>query len=184
MRDKIKDLIALIVPFDEIEKAHISESSQWISSGVEIFRIKKPDIPPKHLVSYFVLIDIKKRKLLLINHIKAGLWLPPGGHIEKNEDPANTVKREIQEELGTRAHFIVDKPFFITVTETINIDAGHIDVSLWYLLKGDSTKEFVYNKKEMSGYQWFGFEDILKSEVNLFDPHMRRFIKKLLPFLF
>jgi ADP-ribose pyrophosphatase YjhB (NUDIX family) len=32
--------------------------------------------------------------VLLINHIKAGVWLYPGGHIDPNEDPAQAAVRE------------------------------------------------------------------------------------------
>ena len=33
-------------------------------------------------------------------HSKIGAWLPPGGHIEENEDPVQAVLREVQEETG------------------------------------------------------------------------------------
>ncbi len=39
-------------------------------------------------------------KVLLIHHKKLNLWLPPGGHIEKDETPDDAVKRELKEELG------------------------------------------------------------------------------------
>ncbi|MGI8419914.1 MAG: NUDIX hydrolase [Candidatus Levyibacteriota bacterium] len=180
MRDEIENLIASVAPYDKMEQEHITNTLLWIRSKAEIFRLKKPDTPPKHLVSYFVLVDKKKRKLLLINHIKTGLWLPPGGHVENNEHPADTVKREIQEELGIKALFIFDDPFFITVTKTVNIDAGHTDVSLWYLLKGDMLKKLEYDKSEMNGYRWFSFEEILQLAMNKCDPHMHRFTNKLL----
>lgn len=183
VRDKIKDLIATIASFDSLEEQQIADALQWISSGVEIYRIKKPDIPSKHLVSYFVLIDKEKKKLLLINHIKAGLWLPPGGHVIKNEYPRDTVKREIVEELRTNAQFISNSPFFITVTKTVNIDVGHTDVSLWYLLHGDSSEQFDYEMREMKGYKWFSIDEILNSKRNIFDPHMKRFTNKLLLFI-
>jgi 8-oxo-dGTP pyrophosphatase MutT (NUDIX family) len=31
---------------------------------------------------------------------RLGLWLPPGGHIEPNEDPIEAVRREVLEETG------------------------------------------------------------------------------------
>lgn len=43
---------------------------------------------------------IKENKVLLMNHKKTGLWLQPGGHIEKNELPHETAKREALEETG------------------------------------------------------------------------------------
>ena len=37
---------------------------------------------------------------LLHWHRKVGLWLPPGGHIEPNEDPMQAARREALEETG------------------------------------------------------------------------------------
>ena len=34
---------------------------------------------------------------------RLGLWLPPGGHIQPNEDPIQAVLREIEEETGVEA---------------------------------------------------------------------------------
>jgi 8-oxo-dGTP pyrophosphatase MutT (NUDIX family) len=34
---------------------------------------------------------------------RLGLWLPPGGHIEADEDPIEAVLREVQEETGLAA---------------------------------------------------------------------------------
>lgn len=39
-------------------------------------------------------------KFLLHLHPKIDCWLPPGGHIEQNEEPQNAVLREIEEETG------------------------------------------------------------------------------------
>lgn len=39
---------------------------------------------------------IHNNKVLLIHHKKLNLWLPPGGHIEKNETPDDAVKREFK----------------------------------------------------------------------------------------
>ena len=40
--------------------------------------------------------------VLLHWHAKVLEWLPPGGHIEPNEDPVQAVLREIKEETGLR----------------------------------------------------------------------------------
>ena len=41
-----------------------------------------------------------KSKVLLVNHPRYGKWLPPGGHIELDEDPDEALLREIKEETG------------------------------------------------------------------------------------
>jgi 8-oxo-dGTP diphosphatase len=62
-----------------------------------------------------------------------------GGHVEVGEDPAETVRREAPEELGTEAAFtsLGPRPLFLTVPETTGApEVRHTDVSLWYLLAG------------------------------------------------
>jgi 8-oxo-dGTP diphosphatase len=86
MRDAIKHEVDNILPFDAHEEQDKRDVIAWIGSGVELCRRQKPDTPPRHLVSYFVVID-------------AGLWLPPGGHVEPGEHPRTTVIREALEEL-------------------------------------------------------------------------------------
>lgn len=43
---------------------------------------------------------------LLLWHQCLGMWVPPGGHLEANEDPASAVLREIREETGLEAEVV------------------------------------------------------------------------------
>jgi len=172
----IADIVSSLSPFDELERQHIEETLSWIQSGAPLFRIEKPDIPPKHLVTYFILLDEGARKVLLVDHLKAHLWLPSGGHVEVNEHPYETVARECLEELGIEADFWRNDPFFLTVTPTVGLTAGHTDVTLWYVLKGDSKGTYVFDAQEFRAIGWFGFDDIPFEKS---DPHMQRFIHKL-----
>lgn len=176
IRNEIRDLVLGIAPLDEIEKQHIDFFTDWIQSGIEIFRIEKPATPPVHLVSYFLVYSPEKAKVLLVDHKKAELWLPPGGHVEPNEDPKETVLREAQEELGMEAQFLFEKPLFITVTKTVGKGVPHTDVSLWYLLKWNPDDPLIYDKDEFNQIQWFEIDEIPFEKS---DPHLRRFIKKL-----
>lgn len=175
-RELIHDLIANILPHDQLEQEHIKDTLAWIQSGAPIFRIAKPDIPNKHLVSYFLLFDEEAQKVLLVDHIKAQLWLPGGGHIEIDEDPKEAARRECLEELSIEPDFWRDKPLFLTSTVTVGLTAGHIDVSLWYILKGDCRKTYQFDAQEFNGIQWFSFDEIPYDKS---DPHMKRFIEKL-----
>lgn len=181
----VQKTIEGLTPFDSLELQHIQDALEWTKSGADLFRVKKPATPPKHLVSYFVLIDPVQKSLLLVDHIKAQLWLPTGGHVEQNEDPRETVEREAIEELRIKATFLNGKtsPFFITVTQTVGLTAGHTDVSLWYLLRG-SVHDFIdYDKTEFNDIEWFSFNEILQSDSVIFDPHLQRFTKKLMDYL-
>ncbi len=48
--------------------------------------------------------------VLLHWHAKVKAWLPPGGHIEENEDPVQAVLREIEEETGVQAEVVPTGP--------------------------------------------------------------------------
>lgn len=176
IRAEIHGLVAAISPTDSLEAQHRQETLNWIEQGDPIFRIAKPDIPPRHLVSYFVVFDPTSAKVLLADHKKAQLWLPTGGHVEYNEHPRDTVTRECFEELGMIANFLWDLPIFLTSTLTVGLTAGHIDVSLWYVLKSDSSKTVSFDKEEFENVRWFKLDEIPFDQS---DPHMQRFVRKL-----
>lgn len=99
IRSEIKEIIKNVRPYDDIEEGHIEDAVKWIESGVEIFRIERPDKPAKHLVCYTVIYDIEEQKMLLFEHRKSLLIIPSGGHVDVNELPYDTVKRELKEEI-------------------------------------------------------------------------------------
>jgi 8-oxo-dGTP pyrophosphatase MutT (NUDIX family) len=136
MRLRVRSELLEIQPLDSVEKAHLEDAIAWVDSGASLFRISKPAMPPKHLVSYFAVID--SGNILLVDHKNAQLWLPTGGHVEPDEDPRITVVRELKEELGLEiALEAVGPPTMVTVTETVGLTSGHTDVSLWYVVQGD-----------------------------------------------
>lgn len=176
IRAEIHRLATSITPLDPEEKRHIDFVRGWIESGAEIFRTAKPATPDPHLVSYFILVDEAENKFLLTDHKKSGLWLPAGGHVEPNEHPQETVRREVLEELGIQADFVVDKPVFLTVTKTVGPTAGHTDVSFWYVLRGRVSDILNYDQGEFHKIQWFSVES---APFERTDPHLSRLIKKL-----
>ncbi|OJU81653.1 MAG: NUDIX hydrolase [Chlamydia sp. 32-24] len=176
IRSKIYTLIDQIIPFDAMEEKHITFAKDWINSGVDIFRISQPNIPNIHLVSYFIILDPDTYHFLLVDHKKAKMWLPPGGHVELNEHPKDTVKREIHEELGIEADFLLEEPLFLTLTTIEDDLIPHTDVSLWYVLKANKNQFFIFDKQEFHTIQWFIKEQIPYKKT---DPHMQRFIEKL-----
>ena len=174
MRDQIRSEVTAIQPCDVLEANTVTEVLDWIDSGAELFRRQKPDIPPKHLVSYSVLVD--GDHLLLADHINAGLWLPTGGHAETDEHPRDTAIREVEEELGIRPELLIAAPLFITSTQTVGRTAGHTDVSLWYVFRGDRSMEMAFDEHEFNNIRWFHRDQLPYPRT---DPQMARFIRKL-----
>lgn len=178
IREEIIKVVSSIEPFDLIEQEQIHFVKNWILSGAEIFRIAKPDKPNIHLVSYFAVIDPISNEFLLVDHKKASLWLPPGGHVEPNEHPKETVKREAQEELGIEAEFVFEDPLFLSVTNTIGDVDPHTDVSLWYVLRGNRNAYLNFDADEFHQIRWFHQNEI---PFECTDPHMKRFVDKIIP---
>ena len=135
IRKDIHHLISAIIPYDDVEQQHINDTCLWIESGAPIFRIQKPDVPNKHLASYFVLFDEINQRILLCDHKKGRAWLPSGGHVEIDEDPKTTVERECLEELGVCADFWASNPLFVTLTLIEGLTPSHTDVSYGTCLK-------------------------------------------------
>ena len=178
-RQALYGLIEAITPLDARETRDREETLAWIESGKPLYRIQKPDIPPKHLVSYFAVIDPDNKTMLLQDHLLAKLWLPPGGHVEPDEDPAKAALRECEEELGFKASFLGEpKPHFITATTT-NGQGQHTDVSLWYTLKAGQDTPLIIEDGKFNEVRWWKIEDVKNSPSHLFDPEMHRFITKI-----
>ncbi|NRB01798.1 MAG: NUDIX hydrolase [Rhodobacteraceae bacterium] len=174
MRAQIRAEIAGITPFDTAEQLVQTDALCWVDEGAPLFRVVKPATPPKHLVSYFLLID--GDHILLVDHITSGLWLPSGGHVDPGEHPRTTVEREVMEELRIPARFVQPGPLFITATRTVGATERHTDVSLWYVLQGDQTKVLDYDRREFKGVRWFPRNSAPTERT---EPELARFLAKL-----
>lgn len=175
MNQRVRSELLAITPHDEIEHDHLRNALVWVDSGTPLFRVAKPATPPKHLVSYFVLID--DGHILLVDHKNAQRWLPTGGHVEPDEDPRETVVRELREELGLEiAVAQLDPPLMVTVTDTVGLTAGHTDVSLWYTVSGNRSTEIRFDPTEFNEVRWFLYSEV---PFDRSDPHLKRFLAKL-----
>ncbi len=130
---------------------------------------------------------IKNGKILLMHHKKLDLWLPPGGHMEQNELPEESLKREIKEETGLEVSIdntikypnefnvkLIGLPNHIQV-ENIKNDHYHIDlVYICRVIGGELLKN-----EESKKLQFFSIDEIenldkIPSEVKYFS---RSFLK-------
>ncbi|GAC1527666.1 MAG: NUDIX hydrolase [Chloroflexota bacterium] len=115
-------------------------------------------------------------KVLLHEHRKQRLWLPPGGHIERDELPHQAALREVEEETGFRIHLhseadalaaamecaVVPQPAFILI-EDINPYHQHIDFT--YFAKLPEPAEVGDNVSEHNGFAWFTPSDLTMDNV-------------------
>ncbi len=57
--------------------------------------------------SILMLTQESPKRILLLHHKKYDLWIQPGGHIEKFENPIEAVVRETEEETGVDVGFLL-----------------------------------------------------------------------------
>ena len=114
-------------------------------------------------------------KVLLHYHEKVRLVLPPGGHIEANETPAQSAIREVEEETGLKVRILPLKPEATYISprttpsprliQIENIDDPvegeheHIDFIFYCLPVG--------LVQEPSGWYWFSPKDLKKGIVDV-----------------
>ena len=53
---------------------------------------------------------VRGDRTMLHWHKKLQIWLPPGGHIDPDEDPVQAVIREVREETGIAAEVVPHEP--------------------------------------------------------------------------
>ena len=169
--------VAAITPFDELERVEQLDTLAWIDSGAPIWRAAKPATPPEHLVAYCVLVDVDRSSLLLVDHRNAQQWLPTGGHVDPGEHPAAAARRELAEELGVDAPPLVADPVFVTRSQTVGLDGGHLDVSLWYTFRGTQGMVVTPDASEFTDHRWWTFDEIVPTERIVSE--LPRFVAKL-----
>lgn len=86
-----------------------------------------------------------KGEFLLHEHPKLGFWLPPGGHIEENEEPQDALYREVLEETGLDCKIIsCGYPFKAQVADSSHTQPLPLPMAI--------LKEFIADKKK--GDHW------------------------------
>ena len=102
-------------------------------------------------------------------HDKHKVWLPPGGHIELDEDPVQAALREVEEEVGLRATLLGDPADVGKEFENIlpprflnchRINEIHEHISLIYFATS-SHRDVVQGEQEISDHiKWFTKEEL------------------------
>lgn len=177
----VHELVSGIRQWDHLETEHRAETLNWLETTNDVFRRAKPATPDKHLVSYVVMVDPDDGSTLLVDHINARLWLPPGGHVEPGEHPTDAARREAHEELGIDPMLAEPsgRPSFVTVTRTGGLDARHVDVSLWFLLIGRLGMDLTIDLTEFNEARWWSQTDVRAANPESFDPQYLRFVEKV-----
>lgn len=68
----------------------------------------------------------------------------------------------------------------MTVTETVGRSETHSDVSLWFAFDGSEDLSLSPDEGEFVDARWWKFDDVRHGPKTRFDPHLPRFIDKLI----
>ena len=132
----------------------------------------------RHFCSTTYLLDKSEKRTLLHWHKKLQTWLPPGGHLEKNEAPFDAAQREIEEEYGlSMLEFIhpntprqldnrsysLEMPHFL-ISEDIAENHIHLD---WIFFAWVDLKKLTGDYL-LDGMKWFGIDEFVR-EKDIFD---------------
>ena len=124
---------------------------------------------------------VKDYKVLLVHHRKLDKWLPPGGHVEKNEAFDDAILREIKEETGIDAEItsygrdwrpggekfggdivrMLANPFNINIHKVTD----HLHLNLNYLCSIKNNSKAVSINSEIKGAEWFSKDDLEDGDI-------------------
>ncbi|MBI4973964.1 NUDIX domain-containing protein [Candidatus Roizmanbacteria bacterium] len=123
--------------------------------------IKKDNIS-HHFCCFLVPLYLPAKSIFLVHHIKAKSWIPPGGHIDPDETPESTVKREFQEELD---YSLTDEKvslFDVSIARIEDSRTCVIHYDLWYTILCKEETRFIIEKKEFHDAGWFPIDEAIK----------------------
>lgn len=142
-----------------------------------------------------LVMNLDHSKMLMVYHKKLGKWVAPGGHIEPDETPIETVIREVKEETGLDA-FVMDcssinlcpkrgseyqlETPYVVFCEYIpqhGTAEAHQHIDFVYLCEADENATIKQQEAEVKEVKWLTPEQVIKA--NTFDS-MRNFAKTLL----
>jgi 8-oxo-dGTP pyrophosphatase MutT (NUDIX family) len=135
----------------------------------------------RHFTASAFVVDSHKRVLLLW-HKKLNRWMPPGGHVDENELPEETAKRECKEETGLDVEIVGDaqedvfarnrnegqilkKPFCFLLEEipATKEQPAHQHMDFVYLARPvDETQTLTLEEEEGRELRWFTLSEIEK----------------------
>lgn len=116
---------------------------------------------------------VRDGKVLLVHHNTFNKWTPPGGHMEENETPEDTVIREFKEETQLDVRVLpaapgafagddnatpIPLPFHMDL-EREGFDVPHIGHFFWVAMK-DESQTVQHQESEAYGFGWFGKDDL------------------------
>jgi 8-oxo-dGTP pyrophosphatase MutT (NUDIX family) len=127
-------------------------------------KIKKTQDGWMHFTAGALIVDHfqNPQKFLIIKKRKHPyLYDVVAGHINKNEMPKQTLKREVQEEVGSIIH---QQKLLLNITIKPDPCRRGVDIHQWFLFLCTLKKEITPDKDEVANVRWYTRKELKKLE--------------------
>ncbi|MEN9560936.1 MAG: hypothetical protein RIQ56_209 [Candidatus Parcubacteria bacterium] len=124
---------------------------------------------------------VRENKVLLHMHKKLNIWLPPGGHIELDEDPNQAAIREAKEEVGLDIRLIGDQRAYVDTPykqrdlipprflnrHFIDLESGHEHVDMAFFARANEGEP---RPEEEGGIiRWFSQAELEQNDEKILE---------------
>ena len=151
--------VAVRRPVDARERGSIAS---FVDAFDSLPRPFDEEADPTHVTASSIVIG--ERGVVLHRHKRLGMWLQPGGHIDRGEAPPDAALREAREETGL--------PVVLAGRSVVHVDVhpgprGHTHLDLRYLVQAESIDP-APPAGESQDVRWFSWrEAIALADVGL-----------------
>ena len=97
MFESLLNLLTNYTPFDEMERLHVLQISQFLKESTNAY--DRSNLLG-HVVADAWIVNPQRTHVVLLEHGLGKLWMAPGGHCDGNPDVFATAVREAEEETG------------------------------------------------------------------------------------
>lgn len=127
-------------------------------------------IYPKHIVAVSALIQNHNYKFLLVKTERRG-WELPGGQVEEGEDLISGLKREVEEEAGTKIEIKKLSAVYSSISEPSKVILDFIAIY-------DGGNGKIKTAQEVLETQWFSFEEMISNIQNPITKYRVQWLQK------
>jgi 8-oxo-dGTP pyrophosphatase MutT (NUDIX family) len=135
-----------------------------VKNRLEGGRLIQSDNLEDHMCAFFVPVHLESQSVFIGHHVKADMWIPPGGHIEPEEMLEDTVRREFEEELGV---FLESEPITLFAVTVVDLEPKpgkkckrHWD--WWHMVSVPEKTEYDYDRREFFEATWLVLNEALE----------------------
>lgn len=120
-----------------------------------------------HVTASSWIISHDQRHVLLIEHAKYNIMIPPGGHVDPGETPIQAAIRETEEEVGLNFLVSLSSSFFHADVHQVPESPGrgepaHWHVSVYYPFWNKHNSIVMLNEAECLSHKWVSISELLE----------------------